>query len=245
MFLNGTTGTTLYWGACAPVFSKQFRLLFYDARAQGQSELGDHPIALGLHVADLKELCHHLDIDMAHLIGISHGARLALALAQDVPQMVDRMILCSLGAGLNYRSRVTVQAWIKLLQLSGLEAMAWATLPAVFGNGFLKHHHKTLAMIVAAMVKRNNPGALLAQLESLLRYPPPVPLERDVAPPTLVISGAEDPLVSGSDARQLAGLCNARHEELTGIGHSIPAEAPRLFEKMVLEFLTQDRCDSQ
>ena len=241
IFFNGTTGTTLYWGAIAPVFSKQFRLLFYDARGQGQSDLGNKPLSLERHVADLKELCAHLDIDKAHLIGISHGARLALALAHDAPHMVDRLVLCSLGAGTNYRSRVTIQAWIKLLRLSGLEAMAWATLPTVFGNEFLRHQQKTLAMIVAAVVKRNSKRALLSQLEALLHYPDPETLPQSITLPTLVLSGAEDPLVSASDAGQLARLCNARHEELTAIGHSIPAEAPRLFKKMVLEFLTEDR----
>lgn len=241
IFFNGTTGTTLYWGALAPVFSKQFRLLFYDARAQGQSDLGNESLRLELHVADLKELCAHLDIDKAHLIGISHGARLALAMAHDAPHMVDRLILCSLGAGTNFRSRVTIQAWIKILQLSGLEAMAWATLPAVFGNEFLRCQHKALSMIVAAVVKRNNARSLLAQLEALLQYPDPEPIAEDCIRPTLVVSGTEDPLVSVSDARQLARLCRARHEELRGIGHSIPAEAPRLFEQMALEFLTENR----
>jgi pimeloyl-ACP methyl ester carboxylesterase len=244
VFFNGTTGTTLYWGAGAPVFSKQFRLLFYDARAQGQSDLGNKPLTLERHIADLKELCAYLGIDKAHLIGISHGARLALALAHDAPQMVDRLILCSLGAATNYRSRVTIQAWIKLLQLSGLEAMAWATLPTVFGNEFLRHQHKALPMIVAAVVKRNDSSALLAQLEALLQYPDPEPLPKGFARPTLVISGAADPLVSTSDARQLADQCNAQHEELAGIGHSIPAEAPGLFERIVMEFLTQDRLDN-
>ena len=241
IFFNGTTGTTLYWGASAPVFSKQFRLLFYDARAQGQSDLGNKPLSLERHIADLKGLCAHLDIDKAHLIGISHGARLALALAHDAPQMVDRLILCSLGAGANYRSRVTIQAWIKLLQLCGLEAMAWATLPTVFGNKFLRHQHKALSRIVAAVVKRNNSSALLAQLEALLQYPNPGPMPGSFARPTLIISGAEDPLVSVAEANQLAKLCNARHEELSGIGHSIPAEAPRLFEQIVLGFLTESR----
>ena len=240
IFLNGTTGTTLYWGAIAPAFARQFRLLFYDARAQGQSDPGNASLSLDRHVADLKELCAHLGIDKAHLIGISHGARLALALAHDTPQIVDRLILCSLGAGTNYRSRVTIQAWIKLLQLSGLEAMAWATLPTVFGNEFLRQQHKALSMIVAAVVKRNRSGSLLAQLKALLQYPDPDPLPQSFNRPTLVISGMEDPLVSTSDAGQLAVQCNARHEELSGIGHSIPAEAPRLFEQMALAFLTDN-----
>jgi len=239
IFLNGTTQTTLYWGAHVPAFSKQFRLLFYDARAQGQSALGDAPITLKRHVADLKELCAHLDFNSAHLVGLSHGARLALTLAGDSPQMVNRLVLCSLGARTNYRSRIAVKSWLNILQLSGLEAMAWAALPTVFGSNFLRHHHKTTAMIVAAVAKRNNKEALVAQLDAILRYPPPERMPDDFKGPTLLLSGSEDALVSPEDAAELAALCTARHEELTGIGHSIPAEAPRVFEQLVLEFLTE------
>ena len=244
IFLNGTTQTTLYWGAHVPAFSKQFRLLFYDARAQGQSALGDQPITLELHVSDLKELNAHLGIDNAHLVGLSHGARLALALASDSPKMVDRLVLCGLGDKTNYRSRVAVQSWLKILQLSGLEAMAWAALPTVFGSSFLRHHYKTMALIVGAVAKRNNKKSLIAQLDAILRYPSLERMPQDFSSPTLILSGTEDFLVSPEDARLLADLCKARHSELTGIGHSIPAEAPRVFEEVVLGFLTQKRsCD--
>ncbi|MCP4629205.1 MAG: hypothetical protein GY850_37730 [bacterium] len=52
IFLNGTTQTTLYWGNHVPSFSKRYGLLFYDARGQGQSDLGTRPISLEQHVSD-------------------------------------------------------------------------------------------------------------------------------------------------------------------------------------------------
>jgi len=239
IFLNGTTQTTLYWGGHVPAFSKRFGLLYYDARAQGQSDPGDNPISLKLHVADLKFLMAQLGIDKAHLVGLSHGARVALAMAIEYPEMVDHLVLCSLGAKTNSRSKVTVRSWLRLLQLSGLEAMAWAALPTVFGENFLKQHQKSLDMIVKAVVKRNSRKALIAQLEAILQYPAPDDMSMDFNRPTLIITGTQDPLVNLEDVERLAGLCDAQHEQLSGIGHSIPAEAPRLFERVVLDFLTQ------
>ncbi|MDX2502604.1 MAG: alpha/beta hydrolase [Deltaproteobacteria bacterium] len=238
IFLSGATQTTLYWGTHAPAFARQYRLLFYDARAQGQSDLGNEPISLDLHISDLLQLCAHLGIDKAHLVGISHGARLAVALANHSPHLVDRLVLCSLGDKTNHRSRAAVQSWLKILRLSGLEAMAWASLPTVFGSDFLKHHHKTMAMIVAAVVKRNNRKALIALLDAILDYPPVDRLPEELNRPALVLSGSEDFLVNQKDARLLADLCRARYEELSDVGHSIPAEAPRRFERFVLDFLT-------
>jgi pimeloyl-ACP methyl ester carboxylesterase len=237
IFLNGTTQTTLYWGATVPAFAEHFGLLYYDARAQGQSDLGHKPISLKLHAADLKLLMEKLGIATANLVGISHGSRVALAMATEYPDMVDRMVLCSLGANITPRSKATVRSWLQLLHISGLEAMAWAALPTVFGENFLKQHQNSLDMIVKAVVKRNRKKALIAQLEAILQYPPPDVLPVDFNRPTLVISGEQDPLVNLADVRQLADICKAQHEQLSGIGHSIPAEAQKVFEQLVLEFL--------
>jgi len=238
IFLNGTTQTTMYWGSHVPAFSRHYRLLCYDARCQGQSDPGPTPISLQLHVSDLYQLLGHLTIDKARLVGISHGARVALEFALKWPQMVEKLVLCSIGARTSDRCRAFVRSWLEILKLSDLKAMAWAAVPTVFGNRFLKHHQNTLDKIVNAVVFRNNRQALVAQLDAVLKYPQPEILPAGIAVPTLVVSGAEDPLVDSDDARQLADLCSARHVELPGIGHSIPAEAPEQFERLVLEFLS-------
>jgi 3-oxoadipate enol-lactonase len=237
IFLNGITQTTMYWGTHVPAFSKRYRLLFYDARGQGQSGLGDCPISLKLHISDLKDLMVRLAFERASLVGISHGSRVALEFAVGFPQLVDRLVLCSFSGRTSPRCRAIVRSWLEILQLSDLRAMAWAALPAVFGNKFLKHHRNMLDKIVNAVVIRNRKKALIAQLEAVLRFPPPKCLPAGFNKPTLVMTGTEDILVESDDIRQLVDSCKANHEELVGIGHGIPAEAPELFEKLVLEFL--------
>ena len=236
VFLNGTTQTTLYWGNQVPVFSTGYGLLFYDARGQGQSDLGAVPISLPLHVSDLKILLDHLAVDPVHLVGISHGARVALEFALEFPARVNRLVLCSTSAQISDRCRAIVRSWLEILKLSGLRAMAWAALPMVFGNQYLKDHQKIIAKIVDAVVIRNSRDTLIAQLDAVLNYPAPdrIPVDFDIA--TLIISGSEDLLVEPDDTRQLAHRCQGRHAMIDGIGHSIPAEAPEIFQKLVLEF---------
>lgn len=237
IFLNGTTQTTMYWGGHIPGFSRHYRLLCYDARCQGQSETGTAPISLQLHISDLYHLLAHLGIEKAYLVGLSHGARVALEFAVEFPQMVEKLVLCSISARTSDRCRAFVRSWLEILNLSGLRAMAWAAVPTVFGNRFLKHHQKTLDKIVNAVVLRNSKKAMAAQLEAVLRYPQADGIPADFNIPTLIVSGSEDPLVDSNDVRQLADRCKAHHAQLKGIGHSVPAEARELFEHMVLEFL--------
>jgi pimeloyl-ACP methyl ester carboxylesterase len=237
VFLNGTTQTAVYWEAHRKVFIGRFRLLMYDARAQGKSNLGNKELSLQSHVTDLRGLFDHLAVGKSHLVGLSHGALVALMFSAQIPERVNRLVLCSLDARPSDHSKAIVQSWIETLKKSGLEAMVREALPVVFGEKYLKENKRILSMIVNAIVTRNRPRALIAHLEALTRYAPPLQLPKEITSPALVISGSDDPLVSKEGAGEIAEAVNGRHEIISGIGHTVPAEAPQVFSDLVLEFL--------
>ncbi len=237
VFLNGTLQTTLYWRPQCASLQERFRILTYDPKAHGQSDLGKQKLSLAGHAADLDGLLRHLDVEKAHLVGLSHGAKVALAYTAKNPERVGRLVLCSLGAETSCRSELLVQSWLDTLRGRGLDAMVWASLPIVFGEPFLKQRERILSSIVRATVKRNSQEALVAHLEALGGYPVLSELTGGIRVPTLVISGSQDPLVTPKGAKKLASLCGGRHEHLAGVGHSIPSETPELFGEILLEFL--------
>jgi pimeloyl-ACP methyl ester carboxylesterase len=237
VFLNGTMQNTLYWKPQCVAFQGQFPILTYDARAQGRSDIGKQKLSLACHTADLSALLEHLDIEKAHLVGLSHGAIVALALAANGPEQVDRIVLCSLGATFTWRSKLFVRSWLDILQGPGFEAMVWASLPVVLGERFLEHKARILSAVVEATVSRNVAVAVQAHLETLASYAEPAQFAEQIRVPTLVISASEDPLITESGARKLAALCKGQHRHLAGIGHSVPTEAPELFNDTVLGFL--------
>jgi len=215
----------------------RFRVLMYDARAQGKSDLGEGKLSLEGHTEDFSALLKHLRVEKAHLIGLSHGAKVALACAVYSPECVDRLVLCSVSARQTCRARLILKSWLEILKSSDLETLAWVSLPVAFGENFLNQKQKILDNIVKAMVRRNRKQALIAHLEAMTVYPSLSQIAQNVHSPVLVLSGSDDLLVKESDAKQLAMICDGRHDHLTGIGHSIPAEAPELFNKTVLQFL--------
>jgi 3-oxoadipate enol-lactonase len=237
--LNGLTQTTLYWHANLSAFRQKHRMLLYDARCQGYSEPGEMPLSLETHVADLKGLLDHLQVSQAQLVGLSHGARVALMFAVKYPAYVEHLVLAGIGADLSRRARLIVQSWQEILGRAGLETMAWAVLPVVFGEAYLERYHSILDKIVQAVVVRNRAGPLLTQLQALESYPSLRGPAQAVRTSTLVLSGAEDILVNPEDAAELARLCRGTYRSFPGIGHSLPAEAPRDFELAVLNFVSK------
>ncbi|MBL0712492.1 MAG: alpha/beta fold hydrolase [Desulfosarcina sp.] len=81
LFLNGTAQTTLNWRPYARRLKALARVVLYDARCQGRSG-GSQVPTLDRHALDLGLLLDHLTIHKAGLVGLSHGARVALAAAR-------------------------------------------------------------------------------------------------------------------------------------------------------------------
>jgi len=229
--------STVYWKPQSVVLKDRFRVLMYDARAQGKSDLGEGKLSLEGHAEDFSELLKHLRVEKAHLIGLSHGANVALAYAAHSPEGVERLVLCSAATRQTCRAKLILKSWLNVLKNSDLETLAWVSLPVAFGENFLKQKEKILDNLIKAMVKRNHKTALIAHFEAMTVYPPLSQIAQNVRSPVLVLSGSDDLLVNESDAKQLAIICGGRHNHLIGIGHSIPAEVPEVFTKTVLQFL--------
>src|SRR5688572_25474501 len=73
----GITGRRM-WNSQYEAFATQYRVLRYDRRGYGNSEM---PVGDFSHRQDLYELLRYLSIDRAALIGCSYGGRILLEFA--------------------------------------------------------------------------------------------------------------------------------------------------------------------
>lgn len=237
VFLNGMTQTTLSWKTQARALRDRARVITYDARGQGDSGVGERELSLAQHADDLAALLDELDIDRAHLVGFSHGARVALATANHHPDRLARLVLCSATAAPTALARAIIRGWREVLRLGGMEAMSWAALPAILGERFLADNERFIGGIIKASVQRNDPEGIARLLDAMIEYPALDELARGVRAEALVVSGAEDLLVSREGAELLAELCGGRHVEVEGVGHTVPIETPRVFRELITPFL--------
>ena len=239
VFLNGTTQTALMWRPQAVFLKNDFQVLCYDGRAQGKSDPGNRSLSLDLHVQDLSALLARLQIGRAHLVGLSHGAQVALAFAARHPEKAERLILCGIGDEPGSRARAIVRSWLEILDRSGLPAMAWAALPVILGESYLRANEMLLPKMVDALVTRNRKASLHAHLTALLAYPPPSDSAIRIAHRCQVISGSEDLLTAPAAAKQLARLTGGAWKQFQRAGHSLPVEAAERFNRLCRRFLAE------
>lgn len=238
IFLNGTLQTTMYWKVIAASLKPKFRSLLYDARGQGESELGALPLSLDLHMQDLSVLIRHLELGPVCLVGLSHGALLAYAMARRKPKTVSRLVLCAIGVRAPIRARLIVRSWLKIIESGGIEAMVSAAMPHVFGEGYLARNNKSLDRIAKTIIRRNRAPSLVAHLSAMTAYPSLRSMLEKLDVPSLVMCGSDDSLVSVKGAAEVAEKSDGRSLVVKGAGHSIPVEAPELFLKTISQFLS-------
>lgn len=238
VFLNGTLQTTMYWKVIAAALKPEFRSLLYDARGQGESELGELPLTLDLHMKDLSALLRHLEPGRVSLVGLSHGALLAYAMARRNPKTVGRLVLCSIGVRSPLRARLIVRSWLNIIETGGLEPLVNAAMPHVFGQDYLIQNRGHLDRVAKTIIRRNRRPSLQAHLSAMAGYPSLRSMLTKLDVPVLVMCGSDDPLVSVSGAAEVAEKSGGRHLVVKGAGHSIPVEAAELFLKTISQFLS-------
>ena len=228
------------WDAQIPDFVGHFRVLSYDMRGFGNST---QPEAAFSHHDDLKSMLEALDIERAHILGVSMGASVALDFALTYPQMVDRLVLCA-ALGPPPRSESLLAGWAK-----AEEAFESGGLPAVnevemkiWVDGPRRTTDQVDPEVRALVAKMNLPvlqSEDAVEHESTPLDPPAHTRMTEVLAPTLVITGDLDqPDVLDYTARLAAEIPNARLEVIDGAAHMLNMEAASRFNTLVVNFLT-------
>jgi 3-oxoadipate enol-lactonase len=78
--------------------AQKYRVLVFDNRGAGRTDKPDIPYSIEMMAEDTEELLKALAIERAAILGISMGGRIALELALQHPERVEKLILVSTSA---------------------------------------------------------------------------------------------------------------------------------------------------
>jgi pimeloyl-ACP methyl ester carboxylesterase len=90
----------LNWGALIPTFAKTHKVIAVELQGHGRTSDADRPITYEGMADDVAALLDHLKIDKAAVFGFSLGAGVAIRVAMQHPDKVDRLIVAS--SSINY-----------------------------------------------------------------------------------------------------------------------------------------------
>jgi len=227
------------WEPQAAAFAKRFDMVRPDLRGFGDTELPPAPYS---GVADLVALLDHLQIDRAHVIGCSMGGTLAVDLALENPQRVERLVLVAAGvSGSNLGAAdATLFTEIEEADKAGdmdavnrAEVRLWVDGP--------QRREGSAPNAVRELVLDMNGRSLHTDWSSAESRPiarPAITRLGEITAPTLVIVGDHDlPHCLANADLITSKIAGSRKVIIKDAAHLPSLERPDEFNRIVLEFL--------
>ncbi|MHA1960615.1 MAG: alpha/beta fold hydrolase [Candidatus Thorarchaeota archaeon] len=237
VFGNGVFSNTLGWVNQHPEFSKEYQVILYDMRGQGQSDKPEGPYSFDLHADDQKGLLEDLGISKVHHVGISYGGELGLVFALKYPEMLKSLVACSAASYVGPLLYKMCQLWRHACVLEDPELFYYATLPLNFGESFLREQTAVLEQAKARYAQLDYPP-LVRLVDSFLKLNITDQLHQ-ITIPTCVIAGEVDILKPAYPYSKLIHdrLPNSEMTIIRDSGHAVTFEKPDEFNSIVLDFL--------
>ena len=234
LMLCNSLGTTLdMWAPQMPALLSHFRVLRYDTRGHGQSEVtpGEYSIAqLG---ADAVALLDHLGVQRVSFCGLSMGGMTGMWLGANRPDRVERMVLANTGAKLG--DPPTWEARFAAVREGGMASIT----PSVLDRWFTARYQRLSpneVQKVRAMLLATSPDGYIANGAAVRDMDQRAILAK-IATPTLVIAGTYDGSTPPELGRAVAeAIAGARYVELDA-AHLSNWEQAGAFTSSVLSFL--------
>ena len=252
LLLHGMAGTCENWSEVVEPLARDHTVIAPDLPGHGTSAPGAGDYSIGGLAAAMRDLLLALDHERATFLGHSLGGGVAMQLAYQYPEMVERLVLVSSG-GLGPE----VSPVLRAAALPGSEVFIAATAAAgskvgsAIGRGLSAIGLRPNADVAevargyASLSDSERRAAFLGTLRAVIgtrgqRVDASDRLYLAEAVPVLIVWGARDsiiPVRHGEDAHE--AIPGSRLEIFDDVGHLPQLEAPGRFIAVLERFLRE------
>jgi pimeloyl-ACP methyl ester carboxylesterase len=243
-------GSSRTWRDVLPLLARDFTVIAPDLLGHGESAkpMGDY--SLGAYASGLRDLLALLEIERVSVIGQSLGGGVAMQLAYQHPELVERLGLVGSG-GLGRE----VNPILRLFTLPGTEYVMPLLFPGfvrdrgndisqfVHDKGLRAPHLAEIWRAYASLAEPENRRAFIRTLRAVIDTGGQAVSALDriylaAAMPTLIVWGDRDPVIPVAHAYAARdAIPGSRLEIFEGCGHFPHAEEPVRFAEVVRDFM--------
>ena len=252
LLIMGLAADSQAWMFQTPAFAEHYRTVIFDNRGVGRSSKPPGPYTIHEMADDAAELMAALDIDQAHVVGVSMGGMIAQELALRHPQRVRGLVLActypepdaEIEATRRFSvtelgGKITADGAVEI-DVNAIDPMTFFMnlIPKVFTPPFIQAQLPTLMQLFGGALQWGfSLEAILGQVEATMGHRATARLH-EIKSPTLVITGDSDLLVPPHNSDILAErIPNAKLVKIEGGSHGFNFETPEVFNREVLDFL--------
>ncbi|MGD6780589.1 alpha/beta fold hydrolase [Sutcliffiella horikoshii] len=214
--------------------SKDFRLLYIDLRANGNSEKGSAPINFPIMARDLHDVCNQLDIDKVFICGYSNGASIAMETALRYPNLVEGLLL--IGAFSEVNSVLLGSEFLLGIMASKMNMMKPIANVIAYAHSFSKEFKKDMADYML----KTDADTLYQMYVEGLNYNCTKKLQ-SIACPILLVYGQKDYYVHHYQYKFITRHHNTRVIYVSGAKHQIPTKHSTVLNAITKQFIQKQK----
>lgn len=235
LFANSIGSDLRIWDRLVAELRQEYRLLRYDMRGHGLTDLTPGPYTLAQLTADALGLLDALEIRKAHVCGLSLGGMVAQQLAASHPERIERAIFCDTAMRIG-----PPEMWDQRAATVRQEGTA-AIAEAAMQRWFTKAYHAREGVAVYRNMVSRIPAEGYAACCAAIRDADLEAAAKTIAAPALVVVGEQDVATPLADAQALAAaLPNARVRTIADAAHIPCVDQPAQLAQLMREFLAED-----
>jgi 3-oxoadipate enol-lactonase len=238
---HGGGGDLTQWRHQVADLARDHRVIAYDARGHGQSSTAAD-CSIPAMVDDLGALLGHLDVRRTSLVGATLGGVTVLEFALVHPEVVEALVVVSTAPDTTDEMRARFEASAGVVESGDLAGFAEGFVSFIFSEGYVAAHAAEVADFQQRLA-RIDPRGYAGSIRALGNRPDLSPRLGALGAPTLVVTGALDPIpTSAPGAERLTrAIPRARAVVIPDAAHLPHIERPDVFGRCVREFLAEAR----
>lgn len=197
---------------------------------------------------DTRGLLRELELEPAHIVGVSMGGMIAQTLAAEHPASVRSLVSMSSSTGSRWSGQPALAIYRYFLSRApsdreGYIDRAEQVFTAIGSRGLPQDTERVRDIAARSWDRGVDPNASGRQLGAILASGNRTKRLRSIAAPALVIHGSKDPMVSRSGGLATArAIPRAQMLTIQGMGHDIPEAAwPQLLDAITQHAYAADR----
>jgi 3-oxoadipate enol-lactonase len=225
------------WDPQMKALTEKYRVLRYDMRGHGGTDVSEGPYSLDGLAADVHALLVALGIKQTHFIGLSIGGMIAQVLAVQHPGMIRTLILCDTSSELPQEAKILFEERIRTAKTLGMEAHVEPTLERWFTKAF---RSAPGADRIRALIRKTDPRGYIGCSYAIMGLSLTARLS-SIRLPTLIIVGEDDPGTPVAAARTIHEKINGSElVVLKSASHLSNIEQAEAFNQAVISFLARE-----
>lgn len=235
LLIHGLGSSSRDWELQVAAFAPAYQVITFDLRGHGRSQKPAGPYSIAQFAADAAGLLRGLQIEAAHVVGLSLGGAVAFQLAVDAPTLARTLTIVNSAPAWVPRSlgdRFKIWQRMVIVRLLGMRKMGEVLSKRLF----IKPEQAEIRQTFVERWAENDPVAYRAAMLALFGWSVADRIG-GIRCAVLVVAADEDYTPVALKEAYTAQMPHARLVVIPDSRHATPVEQPEAFNQALSDFL--------